>query len=94
MILPVGKKRAYIYLIIAVRGLNTQNIITYNSVLFDVADSDDEAFGRATRASLVIYPQSGGWNNRFCRVEVISHIESVSPLDIDALKAEAAERGR
>jgi hypothetical protein len=73
-----GAKTPYAYSVIAskVRG-NTHN--TYNAIILDVADSDDEAFGKAMKLALHYYPPGDGWQNHFAIVLSIGGLDWVEP---------------
>lgn len=73
MIEARGAKNAYVYHYSAARQRGDKMSVNHTTI-FDVADSDDEAYGRAMKAAHATYPQGDGWK---------AHFADVTPLDMD-----------
>lgn len=85
MITPVDAKFAYVYATNATRLVHG-NIHIGHDFLFDAADSDDEAYGRAMRYTQLRYPSTAGWSNHFAMVRVISGIAGLGRCDLTKTK--------
>ena len=85
MIEPRDGKHAYVYSLVGLRQRGS-TVDVNHATMFDVADSDDEAYGRAMRAALLVYPESKGWRDRSVQYRTISGIDWVRRHDLDQLK--------
>jgi hypothetical protein len=92
MIETRGAKHAYVYVIMAskieertVGCVTTVSTARSYGNMFDVADSDDEAYGRAMRAAAIRYPTSAGWHNHHAAVVRISGLDWVGGHDFDKI---------
>jgi hypothetical protein len=59
--------------------------INHNAA-FDVADSDDEAFGRAMTLALLVYPQAQGWRNHYAQAKSLGSIDWIGRLNMSQVK--------
>jgi hypothetical protein len=85
MIEARGGKTPYIYHICCV-FTNDHEFHINHSAAFDVADSDDEAFGRAMTLAHLVYPQDRGWRNHYAQVKSLGGIDWIGRLDMSQVK--------
>jgi len=83
-----GAKYAYVSKIGAARQIGALVRVS-SSMFFDVADSDEEAFGRGTRAAYLRYPEADGWSHQTATGSRIDNVDWVGRFDLG--KIEAAE---
>ncbi len=82
MIEARGAKFAYVYHIMAIRQRGSICDIG-KAMLFDTADSADEAYGRAMRIAHLAFPEANGWQNHGAEVRSLAGIDWVERHDID-----------
>lgn len=85
MIEPRGAKHAYLYHFNASRNQGNATAI-HHGTAWDVADSDDEAYGRAMRIAAARFPQENGFTSLFAIVTKVSEIEWVAANHIDKVE--------
>jgi len=79
-----GGKNAYVCTV-TVNRVKGNVVTTLVSMITDVADSDEEAEGRAMRIARKAYPSEYGWRDHFVSVKSLAGIDWIGRFNMETI---------